>query len=92
MSTIQFRTDDITKSQANLIFGQLGITMSDALNMFLKQSILHGGLPFELRIPRYNQTTLAALADAQQSKGKGIRGVSAKEALAQLKEDDGDDE
>jgi addiction module RelB/DinJ family antitoxin len=92
MSTIQFRTNETIKSQSNAIFRQLGITMSDAINMFLHQSILHGGLPFELKIPRYNETTLAALADMEQSKGKGIRGKSVGAALADLKADDGDDE
>ena len=85
MSTIQFRTDEATKTQSNAIFNQLGITMSDAINMFLRQSILHGGLPFELRIPSYNAVTLAALSDMEQSKGKGIRGKSISSALADLK-------
>jgi antitoxin component of RelBE/YafQ-DinJ toxin-antitoxin module len=49
-------------------------------------------MPFELKIPRYNETTLAALADMERSKGKGIRGKSAGAALADLKADDGDDE
>ncbi|MDR2043095.1 MAG: type II toxin-antitoxin system RelB/DinJ family antitoxin [Clostridium sp.] len=90
MSTIQFRTDETTKAQSNAIFQTLGITMSDAINMFLRQSILHGGLPFELKIPKYNEVTLAALADMEQSKGKGIQGKSVSAALADLKA--GDDE
>jgi DNA-damage-inducible protein J len=48
--------------------------MSDALNMFLRQSILHGGLPFELKIPKYNKVTLNALEDMEQSKGYNILG------------------
>jgi antitoxin component of RelBE/YafQ-DinJ toxin-antitoxin module len=52
--------------------------------MFLRQSILHGGLPFEIKIPKYNDVT--------QSKGKGIRGKSVSAALAQLKTEDGEDE
>ena len=92
MPTIQFRTDDTTKSQSVEIFQQLGITMSDAINMFLRQSILHGGLPFELKVPRYNEVTRAALADMEQSKGKGIRGKDVHAALADLKAEDGDDE
>ncbi len=92
MPTVQFRTDDATKTQAGAVFQQLGITMSDAINMFLRQSILHGGLPFELKIPRYNQTTLAAIADMEQSKGKGLRGKSVSAALAELKAEDGDSE
>jgi len=92
MSTIQFRTDEATKAQSNAIFQHLGITMSDAINMFLRQSILRGGLPFELTIPKYNEATLAALADMEQSKGKGIRGKSVSAALADLKAEDGDGE
>jgi len=91
MPTIQFRTDETTKTQSAEIFGQLGITMSDAINMFLRQSILHGGLPFELKIPKYNKVTLAALEDMEQSKGKGIRGKDVRSALAELKEDGGDE-
>jgi DNA-damage-inducible protein J len=87
MPTIQFRTDDITKNQATAIFQQLGITMSDAINMFLHQSILQGGLPFELKIPNYNAETLVALADMEQSKGKGIRGKDVHSVLADLKEE-----
>ena len=90
MPTIQFRTDETTKVQSNAIFQQLGITMSDAINMFLRQSILQGGIPFALKIPRYNEVTLAALADMEQSKGKGIIGKDVHTALAELK--DGEDE
>ena len=92
MPTIQFRTDEATKAQSNAIFQHLGITMSDAINMFLRQSILRGGLPFELTIPKYNETTLAALADMEQSKGKGIRGKSVSVVLAELKAEDSNDE
>ena len=91
MPTIQFRTDDTTKIQSNELFKQLGITMSDAINMFLRQSILHGGLPFELKIPKYNKTTLDALADMEQSKGQGIRGKDVKSALAELKSGEDDE-
>ena len=90
MPTIQFRTDEATKAQSVEIFQQLGITMSDAINMFLRQSILHGGLPFELKIPKYNAVTRAAIADMEKSKGKGIRGKGIRAALADLKA--GDDE
>ena len=91
MPTIQFRTDEATKAQSSEIFGTLGITMSDAINMFLRQSIFHGGLPFELKIPKYNKTTIDAFIDMEQSKGKGIRGKSVHAALADLKSEDGDD-
>ena len=91
MPTIQFRTDETTKAQSVAIFQHLGITMSDAINMFLRQSILQGGLPFELKIPKYNRETLDALADMEQSKGKGMRGKGISVALAELKAEDDDE-
>jgi DNA-damage-inducible protein J len=80
----------MTKTQSVEIFQTLGITMSDAINMFLRQSILQGGIPFELKIPKYNAVTQAAIADMEESKGKGIRGMDAISALADLKSE-GDD-
>ena len=65
--------------------------MSDAINMFLRQSILQGGIPFELKIPKYNKVTLDALADMEQSKGKGLRGKDVHSALADLKAGDDDE-
>ena len=91
MPTVQFRTDDVTKTQSSEIFKTLGITMSDAINMFLRQSILHGGLPFDLKIPKYNRTTLNALEAMEKSKGKGIRGKDICSALADLKSEDDDE-
>jgi len=58
----------------------------------LRQSILQGGLPFDVKIPKYNQTTLTAIVDMEQSKGKGVRGIDVHSALAQLKSDDDDED
>jgi addiction module RelB/DinJ family antitoxin len=52
MPTIQFRTDDQTKTASTDLFNQLGMTMSEAINLFLRQSIMHGGLPFTLTVPK----------------------------------------
>ena len=87
MTTIQFRVDEAIKAQSNAVFNQLGITMSDAINMFLRQAVLRGGIPFEITLPRYNETTLAALTDMEASKGKNIPGKEINAALADLKSD-----
>jgi len=52
MPTVQFRTDDQTKTASTALFKQLGITMSDAINMFLRQTIMRGEIPFTLSIPK----------------------------------------
>ena len=43
--------DPETKEQAEAILNQLGIPMSNAIGMFLKQVILHRGIPFDMRLP-----------------------------------------
>jgi DNA-damage-inducible protein J len=52
MPTIQFRTDNQTKTASAALFDKLGITMSEALNMFLRQAIMREGIPFSLTIPK----------------------------------------
>jgi DNA-damage-inducible protein J len=62
MPTIQFRTDNQTKTASTALFKQLGITMSDAINLFLRQSIMRGGIPFALNIPKEYETASDTLS------------------------------
>lgn len=45
---ITVRVDPDTKKEAEELFGDLGITMSGAINMFLKTAIREGGIPFDI--------------------------------------------
>ena len=56
MPTIEVRIDDKTKSASTALFNQLGITMSDAINLFLRQTIMRGGIPFTLTVPGKPET------------------------------------
>jgi DNA-damage-inducible protein J len=49
-TTIQIRTDSEVKQAADTIFNQLGITMSDGINTFLRQVIIHRGLPYKVML------------------------------------------
>lgn len=62
----QIRIDSDIKKQATDLFNKLGLDMSSAVNLFLHQCVLHGGLPFSVEIPRFNQTTLNAMAEAKR--------------------------
>ena len=55
MATVptQIRIDEELKKQAMELFGQLGIDISSATNMFLRQCVLRGGLPFNVELPKY---------------------------------------
>ena len=64
-ATLHMRIDPETKSGAEQLFSTFGITLSDAVTIFLRQSIMVGGLPFEVRQPRYNAETEAAIQEAR---------------------------
>ncbi|MDR2759380.1 MAG: type II toxin-antitoxin system RelB/DinJ family antitoxin [Spirochaetaceae bacterium] len=49
-ATIQIRTDAEVKEAADSIFNRLGITMSDGINIFLRQVQIHQGFPFAVRL------------------------------------------
>ncbi len=50
-TVIQTRIDSDTKNRAEQIFNKLGISLNDAIRMFLSQSILSRGLPFQPILP-----------------------------------------
>ena len=63
-ANLHIRIDPETKQGAEKLYASFGITITDAIVMFLRQSISVGGLPFELRQPRYNAETEAAIQEA----------------------------
>ena len=44
------RVEPETKEQAEIVLNKLGIPMSNAINIFLKQIVLQNGLPFEVTL------------------------------------------
>ena len=57
-ANVYARVDVSVKEQAEAILGQLGMPMSNAINLFLNQIILRRGIPFEVTLP--SKTPLAA--------------------------------
>lgn len=64
-ANINVRIDPETKSSAEKLFSSFGITVTDAINIFLRKSIMEGGLPFEMKQPRYNTETETAMNEAR---------------------------
>ena len=62
----QIRIDEATKKQAVELLEGLGINLSDAINMFLKQVVLRGGIPFEVRYPEYKSEVAEAMEEAKR--------------------------
>lgn len=63
---VQIRIDENLKKQATELFSQLGIDMSSAINIFLKQCVMRGGLPFEVVIPQYKPEVIEAMEEAKR--------------------------
>lgn len=55
-ANINVRIEPEVKQQAEDLFG---ISVTDAINIFLRTSIMEGGFPFKIRKPRFNAETLA---------------------------------
>jgi len=92
-ANLNIRIDPETKQNVELLFKNFGITVSDAVNIFLHQSLMVGGLPFEMRQPRYNAETEAAMWEADDiitGKIQTKRYSSFREFVADM-EDDNDD-
>ena len=84
MATVptQIRIDADVKKEATALFSNLGLDMSGAVNLFLHQCILRGGLPFAVEMPQYSQRTLDAMAEARRiSRDPAARGYRSMEEL-----------
>ncbi len=72
-SSVYIRVDPETKAQAEMILNQLGIPMSNAVGMFLKQVVLHRGIPFDMTLPDASPIAAGGLTkeqfDAEMQKG-----------------------
>lgn len=67
MANLNIRVDDTLKKQAETIFSELGISLSAATTMFLKQVVRYNGIPFELRVdPFYSVENQARLLKAKE--------------------------
>jgi len=70
--------DEGVKEQAKEIYKKYGVSLSEAINMFLVQSVLERGLPFEMKIP--NDETIDAMNEIKERKTESL-------SLAKLQEE-----
>lgn len=90
-ANINLRIDPELKNNAEILFNSFGITVSDAITIFLHKSIMEGGLPFELKQPRYNIETENAIQESRDilsGKIKAKSYSSVNEMLNDLEDDE----
>ena len=82
------RMDSDIKKQCETLYGELGINLTTAINVFLRQSHSVGGFPFDVRIEQPNKETIAAMLEAERiARASSVKRYSnVEDALRVLKE------
>lgn len=76
-TNINIRTDKEVKMAAEKIFEALGLNMTTAVNIFLRQAIRENGIPFELKLDTPNEMTADAIAEGRAlAHDKSVKGYS----------------
>lgn len=87
MSTnVTVRLDSEVKRQAEVLFEELGMSFSTAVNIFIRQCLREGRLPFQPSLNTPNADTVAAMLEAERlASDRSAKRYSLSEALAELK-------
>ena len=82
------RMDRDIKKKCEAMYGELGISLTTAINVFLRQSLRVGGFPFDVRLEQPNKETMAAMLEAEHiARDPSVKRYSdIEEALKALKE------
>ena len=76
-TNISIRMDAELKSQADELFAELGMNISTAFNIFVRQSLREGGIPFDISLNKQNKEPAAAMLEAERiAKDPAIKGYT----------------
>jgi DNA-damage-inducible protein J len=87
-TNLNIRIDAELKKQAEEIFNELGLNMSTALTVFLRQAVRSNGIPFDMRLDTPNAETIAAMKDARLGRNLKEPFNSVKELMDDLNAED----
>ncbi len=66
--TLHIRVEPNVKRQAEETLNDLGLSITEAINVFLNQVILNDGIPFEIKKPKFSKETLEVLEDVKNKR------------------------
>ena len=76
-TNISIRMDSDLKAQADEFFGELGMNLSTAFNIFVRQSLREGRIPFDISLNQPNKETIAAMLEAERiAKDPSVKGYN----------------
>jgi len=87
-TNLNIRIDSDLKKQSEEIFNELGLNMSTALTVFLRQTVRSRGIPFDMRLNIPNEETIAAINDVNLNRNMSRPFHSVKELMEDLDADD----
>lgn len=61
------RMDSEIKARCEELYAELGVNLSTAVNVFMRESLRVGGFPFDVRLKQPNKTTVAAMLEAEKA-------------------------
>lgn len=74
-TNISIRMDADLKAQADALFNELGMNLSTAFNIFVRQSLREGRIPFDISLNQPNPETIAAMLEAERiAKDPSVKG------------------
>ena len=76
-TNITIRMDSDLKAQADALFAEFGMNMSTAFNVFVRQTLIEGRIPFDISLNQPNKETIAALLEAERiAKDSSVKGYT----------------
>ncbi len=66
--TLHIRIEPSVKKKAEKTLNDLGLSITEAINVFLNQVILQDGIPFEIKKPKFNKETIQVMEDVKKGK------------------------
>lgn len=69
--------DSDVKARADALFAELGMNLTTAFNIFVRQSLREGGVPFEVKVEQPSKETIAAMVEAERiAKDPSVKGYT----------------
>lgn len=76
-TNISIRMDSDVKARADALFAELGMNLTTAFNIFVRQSLREGGVPFEVKVEQPSKETIAAMVEAERiAKDPSVKGYT----------------
>jgi DNA-damage-inducible protein J len=76
-TNISIRMDSDLKAKADALFAELGMNLSTAFNIFVRQSLREGRIPFDISLNQPNAETIAAMLEAERiAKDPNVKGYT----------------